>query len=38
MALHDVRVSKDILVANPEGIERYRDVAVRILRPVLREG
>ena len=38
VALHDIRVPKDIIVATPDEIERYRDIVGTIIRPALREG
>jgi predicted nucleotidyltransferase len=38
VALHDIAVPKDILVATPEELVRYKDVAGTIIRPALREG
>ncbi|MFN2421703.1 MAG: excisionase family DNA-binding protein [Gemmatimonadota bacterium] len=38
VALHDIRVPKDIVVATPDEIERYRDIIGTIIRPALREG
>ena len=37
-ALHDIHVAKDIIVATPDEIERYRNVVGTIIRPALREG
>ncbi len=37
-ALRDFRVAKDIVVATPEEIAHYGDMAGRILRPALHEG
>jgi predicted nucleotidyltransferase len=38
VALHDIAVPKDILVATPEELVRYKDVVGTIIRPALREG
>lgn len=38
VALHDIRVPKDIIVATPEEIARRRDIVGTIIRPALREG
>ncbi|HET6361170.1 MAG TPA: nucleotidyltransferase domain-containing protein [Gemmatimonadota bacterium] len=38
VALHDIRVPKDIIVATPDEIERYRDISGTIIRPALQEG
>jgi predicted nucleotidyltransferase len=38
VAVSDLDVSKDIVVATPEELERYRDVVGTIIRPALREG
>ncbi|MGH7557896.1 MAG: excisionase family DNA-binding protein [Gemmatimonadota bacterium] len=38
LALHDVRVPKDILVATPEEVRRNRDVVGSVLYTALREG
>jgi uncharacterized protein len=38
VALHDIRIPKDIIVATPDEIERYRDIAGTIIRPALQEG
>jgi predicted nucleotidyltransferase len=37
-ALHDIHVAKDIIVATPDEIERYRNIVGTIIRPALREG
>lgn len=38
LALHDIRVPKDVIVATPEEIARFGDLVGTILRPALREG
>jgi predicted nucleotidyltransferase len=38
MALHDIRVPKDIIVATPEEIARHRNIIGTIIRPALQEG
>ncbi len=38
VALHDIRAPKDIIVATPEEVEKYRDVIGTIVRPAMREG
>jgi len=38
MALHDIRVPKDIVLVTPEEVARRRDVVGTIIRPALREG
>lgn len=38
MALDDIVVPKDVLVATPEEVARERDLAGSIIRPALREG
>lgn len=38
IALHDIRVSKDIIVATPEQIARQKNMVGTIIRPALREG
>jgi predicted nucleotidyltransferase len=38
VALHDIRVPKDIIVATPEEITRQRNIVGTIIRPALREG
>jgi uncharacterized protein len=37
-ALRDLRISKDIIVATPEEIERYRHQPALVFCPALREG
>jgi uncharacterized protein len=37
-ALHGVGVAKDIVVASPDEMERYRDVVGTIIRPALLHG
>ncbi|MGB8647235.1 MAG: nucleotidyltransferase domain-containing protein [Anaerolineae bacterium] len=38
VALHDILVPKDIIVATPQELERRRDIAGTIIRPALKEG
>ena len=38
VALHDIHVPKDIIVATPEEIARRRNIVGTIIRPALREG
>lgn len=38
VALHDIRVPKDIIVATPEEITRRRNIVGTIIRPALQEG
>ena len=38
IALHDIAVPKDILLATPEEIAQDRDLVGTIIRPALREG
>jgi predicted nucleotidyltransferase len=38
VALHDIRVPKDIIVATPEQVARQRDIVGTIIHPALREG
>jgi predicted nucleotidyltransferase len=38
VALHDIRVPKDILVVTPEEFERRQDIVGTIERPAAREG
>jgi len=38
LALHDIRVPKDIVLVTPEEVARRRDVVGTIIRPALREG
>lgn len=38
VALHDIRASKDIIVATPEEVARQRNVPGTIVQPALREG
>jgi uncharacterized protein len=38
VALHDIRIPKDIIIASPQEVERYGDIAGTIIRPALREG
>lgn len=38
VALHDIRIPKDIIVVRPEEVERYGTVVGTLIRPALREG
>lgn len=38
VALHDIRIPKDIIVATPDEVARRRDIVGTIIRPALREG
>jgi len=38
LALHDIRISKDIIVVTPEEFETYRHVVGTIVRPAVKEG
>ena len=38
VALHDINVPKDIVVATPEQVEQQKDVVGTIIRPALQEG
>lgn len=38
VALHDLNVPTDIIVATPDEIERRREIVGTIIRPALREG
>ncbi len=38
VALHDIAVPKDILVATPEELRRYRNIPGTIVYPALQEG
>jgi len=38
VALHDIRVPKDIILVTPEEVTRRRDIVGTIIRPALREG
>ncbi len=38
VALHDVRVPKDIIVVTPEEVERNRNITGTLVYPALREG
>jgi predicted nucleotidyltransferase len=38
VALHDIRVPKDIVVVSPQEYERYRDVVGTLVHPASREG
>jgi predicted nucleotidyltransferase len=38
VALHDLEVSKDIIVVTPDEVERRRDIVGTIIRYALREG
>lgn len=38
VALHDIRVAKDILVVTPEEVARHRNIVGTVVYPALREG
>ena len=38
LALHDIRVPKDIIVVTPDTVERQRDVIGTVVHPALKEG
>jgi len=38
MALHDIRVPKDILLVTPDEMEMYCDIVGHIIYPAVREG
>jgi len=38
VALHDIRVPKDIILATPEEVTRRKGVVGTIIRPAIREG
>ncbi len=38
VALHDIRVPKDVIVVRPEEIERRRNIPGTLIRTALREG
>jgi len=38
LALHDIAVPKDIILATPDEVARRRDIVGTIIRPALREG
>jgi predicted nucleotidyltransferase len=38
MALHDIAVPKDIILATPDEVARRRDIVGTLIRPALREG
>ncbi len=38
MALHDIAIPKDIILATPDEVARRRDIVGTIIRPALREG
>lgn len=38
VALHDITVPKDIILATPDEVTRRRDIVGTIIRPALREG
>jgi predicted nucleotidyltransferase len=38
VALHDINVPKDIVVATPEQVERQKNIVGTIIRPALQEG
>ena len=38
VALHDIAVAKDIILATPDEVARRRNIVGTIIRPALREG
>ncbi len=38
VALHDIPIPKDIIVATPQEVARQRDLVGTLIRPALREG
>lgn len=38
VALHDIRVPKDIIVATPEEVARWRNIVGTLIKPALQEG
>jgi hypothetical protein len=38
VALHDIKVPKDIIVATPEQVERQKNIVGTIIRSALQEG
>ncbi|MBI1953341.1 MAG: nucleotidyltransferase domain-containing protein [Candidatus Omnitrophica bacterium] len=38
LALHDIRLPKDVIVVTPEQVERQRDIPGTIVRPAFLEG
>ena len=38
VALHDIAIAKDIILATPDEVARRRDIVGTIIRPALREG
>ena len=38
VALHDIRIPKDIIVATPDEVERRKNLIGTIIRPALEEG
>ena len=38
LALHDISLPKDIILATPDEVARRRDIVGTIIRPALREG
>ncbi len=38
VALHDIRMSKEIIVVTPDEVERFRDIVGTIIYPAVREG
>jgi uncharacterized protein len=38
LALHDIRLPKDIIVVTPEQVERQRNIPGTIVRPAFLEG
>jgi predicted nucleotidyltransferase len=38
VALHDIRIPKDIIVATPDEVERRKNLVGTIIRPAIEEG
>ncbi len=38
LALHDIRISKDIIVVTPEEFEKHRSIVGTIVQPAVKEG
>lgn len=38
VALHDIRISMDIIVATPEEVEKRKNIVGTVIRPAMREG
>ena len=38
IALYDIAVAKDIILATPDEVARHRDIVGALIRPALREG